>query len=192
LNPPTLWITINPSDLHDPIAQLFAGEEINLDHFLQMKAQGPSADRRANNIASDPYAAVKFFHFLICTILKTLFGICTIDYAVYNQIGIFGRVSGYFGTMESQGRRTLHLHLLVWLINIPTGEEMKELLKSREFQKKVRRFIQENLCAYMPGLESAESVKAIPVEKEIVFNWSSNLNTPFYKKVLNGFELKLA
>ena len=30
-NPPSLWITINPSDLHDPIAQIFAGEDINLD-----------------------------------------------------------------------------------------------------------------------------------------------------------------
>ncbi|KAI6131341.1 hypothetical protein EV401DRAFT_1802613, partial [Pisolithus croceorrhizus] len=25
LNPPTLWITLNPCDLHDPIAQVFAG-----------------------------------------------------------------------------------------------------------------------------------------------------------------------
>src|SRR5260370_32612699 len=31
--PPTLWITINPSDLHDPIAQVFSGEDINLDNF---------------------------------------------------------------------------------------------------------------------------------------------------------------
>ena len=31
--PPTLWITINPTDLHDPIAQVFAGEDIDLDHF---------------------------------------------------------------------------------------------------------------------------------------------------------------
>jgi hypothetical protein len=65
LNLPSLWITINPSDLHDPIAQLFAGEEIDLDRFLEMKAKGPDADQRAKNIASDPYAAAKFFHFLI-------------------------------------------------------------------------------------------------------------------------------
>jgi hypothetical protein len=32
-NPPSLWITINPSDTHDPIAQVLAGEEINLDDF---------------------------------------------------------------------------------------------------------------------------------------------------------------
>ena len=33
LNPPSLWITINPCDLHDPIPQVFAGENIDLDEF---------------------------------------------------------------------------------------------------------------------------------------------------------------
>jgi len=40
LNPPTLWITINPCDLHDPIVQVFAGEQIDLDNFQSML--GPS------------------------------------------------------------------------------------------------------------------------------------------------------
>jgi hypothetical protein len=34
LNPPSIWITINPVDIHDPIAQVFAGEHINMDKFL--------------------------------------------------------------------------------------------------------------------------------------------------------------
>ena len=63
LNPPTLWITINPSDLHDPIVQVFAGEQIDLDNLFGVV--GPDSDRQAANIAGDPYAAVKFFHFLI-------------------------------------------------------------------------------------------------------------------------------
>src|SRR5271156_1091882 len=65
LNPPTLWITINPSDVHDPIAQVFAGENINLDNLFGIG--GPDAERRAATIAGDPYAAAKFFHFLIQT-----------------------------------------------------------------------------------------------------------------------------
>ena len=31
--PPSLWITINPSDTCDPIVQVFSGESINLDSF---------------------------------------------------------------------------------------------------------------------------------------------------------------
>jgi len=54
LNPPSLWITINPCDLHDPIAQIFAGEEIDIDNFVA--TIGPSKTKRAENIANDPYA----------------------------------------------------------------------------------------------------------------------------------------
>ena len=32
--PPSLWITINPSDTRDPIAQVFAGEKIDMDDFV--------------------------------------------------------------------------------------------------------------------------------------------------------------
>jgi hypothetical protein len=60
LNPPSLWITINPCDLHDPIAQVFCGEEINLDNF--MATMGPPKEKRTQNIAGDPYGAAKFFH----------------------------------------------------------------------------------------------------------------------------------
>ena len=73
LNPASLWITINPCDLHDPIAQVFCGEEIDLDQFIA--AMGPSKETRAHNITLDPHSAAKFFHFMIETILRTLFGV---------------------------------------------------------------------------------------------------------------------
>ena len=40
LGPAYLWITINLCDLHDPIAQIFAGENIDLDAFIA--AHGPN------------------------------------------------------------------------------------------------------------------------------------------------------
>ena len=64
---PSLWITINPSDIHDPIAQFFVGEEIDMDKFCV--SAGPDNNRRAQNIANDPYAAAKYFFFIINTIL---------------------------------------------------------------------------------------------------------------------------
>jgi len=39
-NPPTLWITINPADTQDPIAQVFTGAEIDLDDFCN--TNGPN------------------------------------------------------------------------------------------------------------------------------------------------------
>ncbi|KAF8119739.1 hypothetical protein EV363DRAFT_1145398, partial [Boletus edulis] len=59
LRGPSLWITINPCDIHDPIVQIFAGEEINMDDFNA--TLGPDSHRRASNVAHDPYAATKYF-----------------------------------------------------------------------------------------------------------------------------------
>ena len=73
LNPPSLWITINPCNLHDPIAQVFAGENIDLDKFLS--TLGPNKEKHAYNVANDPYAAANYFHMIISIIIGTLFGI---------------------------------------------------------------------------------------------------------------------
>ena len=101
LGPPSLWIMINPSDLHDTIAQIFAGEDIDMDNF--MATLGPDKEKCAKNIADDPYAAAKFFHFMIVTILETLFQVKVTMTQVKAKVGVFGQVTAYFGTVESQG-----------------------------------------------------------------------------------------
>lgn len=190
LNPPSLWITINPCDLHDPVAQVFCGEQIDLDHFIT--TAGPSKDKRAQNIAADPYAAAKFFHFMIRTILRTLFGVEATPYQVKGKMGIFGRVMAYFGTVESQNRGALHLHLLLWLMGAPTSEEMHKLLAEAAFRAQVVAYIQANLRAYVPGLDSAASVKQIPNEPEIAYSRPINPDAPDYDAQLANFELRLA
>ena len=129
--------------MHDPIAQVFAGEEIDLDSFNALL--GPSKETRARNIAMDPYAAAKFFHFIIQTTLETLFGVSVTSYQVHSSEGIFGIVSAYFGVVESQIQATLHLHILLWLLNAPSMEKMHALLHSEVFQQRIRNFIQDNI-----------------------------------------------
>jgi hypothetical protein len=168
LSPPSVWITINPSDLHDPIAQIFAGEDIDLDKFIL--TSGPDNLKRATNIASDPYAAAKFFHFTIKTVLETLFGVRVTDYQVISEMGILGRVKAYFGAVESQGRGTLHLHMLIYLEGVPSPDKMMELLQSEEFRNRVMEYIQANFQVYVPGLESSTSIKNIPREKDLAYS----------------------
>ena len=101
LNPPSIWITINPCNLHDPLAQVFMGEDVSMDDLMRTVA--PSKEKRAQNIARDPYMAAMFFHFIICTILQTLFGVEVTVYQVKSGMGVFRQVAAYFGTVESQG-----------------------------------------------------------------------------------------
>ena len=70
-NAPSIWLTINPDDLHDPIAQVFAGENIDLDAFEA--TLGPDKQTHAKNMARDPCAAAKFFDFMVRSVLQHLF-----------------------------------------------------------------------------------------------------------------------
>jgi hypothetical protein len=40
--------------------------------------------------------------------------------------GIYGDVTAYYGTVEQQGRLTLHLHMLIWLAGNMTPQEMRD------------------------------------------------------------------
>ncbi|KAJ3911749.1 hypothetical protein F5877DRAFT_72947 [Lentinula edodes] len=100
-NPPNLWITLNPSDINNPITQVFAGEEIDLDNF-DAKRQLNSKSR-SQNIAKDPYAAAKFFHFVINATLECVFGITSKRGNIQRTKGIFGEVNDYRGSEVGYG-----------------------------------------------------------------------------------------
>ncbi|KAF8195697.1 hypothetical protein K438DRAFT_1968205 [Mycena galopus ATCC 62051] len=188
--PWSLWITINPIDIHDPIAQIFVGEDINLDHFVA--SVGPDKDKRAANIALDPYAAAKFFHFMLRTILETLFGVESTAFQFRSSMGILGEIAAYYAMVEAQNRAALHGHMLVALKHTPNPDQILELLKQESFRAKISAYIQANLRAYLPGLETAESVKQIPVEKEIAYNRPPNPDAADYDAQIRDFELRLA
>lgn len=168
--PPSLWITINPSDTNDPIAQVIAGCDIDLDNFVN--TEGPDRDSRASTIASDPYAASEFFHFIISVILEELMGIKghTKNHPrVERKEGIFGKVSNYIGTVEAQGRGTLHLHMIVWLEGAPTVERMREMLKGESFRAKVSEFIKVNIKGDVDGMNTRK-ISDLPRAKGVSYS----------------------
>ena len=147
----------------------------------------------AHNIASDPHFTTKFFHFMIETILRTLFGVERLKYQVKVKMGILSHVSAYFGIVESQNHGSLHLHILIWLEGAPSSEEMhKKLLRSAEFRERVREYIRANIRAYVPGLDSAATIKKIPNETDIAYARPIDPNVTDFDKQLSSFELHLA
>jgi hypothetical protein len=158
--PPSLWITINPSDTNDPIAQVIAGAQIDLDHF--MRHSGPNNETRSHRIAADPHAASEFFHLIIKLVLEELFGLSGHTAHQNRKVrkeGIFGQVASYIGTVEAQGRGTLHLHIVLWLCGAPTAQKMKELLKGKAFRERVTEFIKANIKADVHGVDSRNLVE---------------------------------
>ena len=159
-NPPNLWVTINPAYTQDPIAQVFAGVEIDLDKFCNM--EGPNNAQRAQNVAEDPFSSAKYFHFIVKCVIEILFGITKKSSGRPDRReGIFGKIQNYVGTVEAQGRGTLHLHMLLWLKDAPSASEMKTALKSEAFKEKLVTFIKTTIWASIGDL-THDQVAAIP------------------------------
>lgn len=60
-------------------------------------------------VAANPVACAKFFHLMVNAFLEKIVGLNS------PLPGIFGPIESHFGTVEEQGRLTLHLHLLLWV-----------------------------------------------------------------------------
>jgi len=101
---PAYWMTINPSDLKNPLVLILAGINLSSDD-LSTEAQ------RIRQITANmnPVAIAQFFHQVCTGVFDALLGTGT------GRIGILGQVSNYFGVVETNGRGMLHLHCLIWL-----------------------------------------------------------------------------
>ena len=76
--------------------------------------------RRLHELAAaNPLAATRCFHWTVRLVLKTLSncadkpGMSKDGVAANPCPGIFGHVRGYFGVIEPQMRKALHVHMLV-------------------------------------------------------------------------------
>jgi hypothetical protein len=189
-NPPSLWVTINPSDMQDPIAQVLAGADIDLDTFC--KTAGPDSVDRAFNMASDPYASAKFFHLMIKTILEVLLGVTTVrNSGISRREGIFGMVNSYLGTVEAQGRGSLHLHLLVWLVGAPTASELRNALSDSRFRDKVKQYIRSTIRADV-GMKGTTEVLAMSKVDSVAYSRPLDPRKPSDASIMEASELDLA
>jgi hypothetical protein len=97
---PAFWLTINPSDLQNPLVLMLAGALYSTDTTTSAVCQIITT--------SDPVAVARFFHTTCKAILDGLLG------SKPDERGILGDISNYFGVVESNGCGMLHLHVLVW------------------------------------------------------------------------------
>ena len=127
---PSIFMTINPADIHSRIALYFAGIDLDLDRILPQTI--PSTYERAQIIAAHPVSTARFFHVLISNILK-----CMVEK------GVLGPTKAYFGTVENQGRGSLHLHILIWLDHDLTPLQLKESIKDEGFRKGLLNYLED-------------------------------------------------
>jgi len=111
---PAWYITLSPADNKHPICLYFADDKEKFDITLMRPA-----DERYCLIARNPVAGARFFHFMIELFIRHVLGVGT------DHCGLYGETSGYYGTVEQQGRLTLHLHMLLWIRGCLTPDEIR-------------------------------------------------------------------
>jgi hypothetical protein len=127
---PSIFLTLNPADIHSPVVLYYAGLQIDLDNIQTQ--QMLDTYKRAEIVASHPVATAKFFHILINNILNTLL-----------VGGVLGPIKAYFGTVESQGRGSLHLHLLAWLNHDMSPADLKQKIQDLDFRRKLLAYLED-------------------------------------------------
>jgi hypothetical protein len=114
LGAPIWYITLSPADNKHPLCLYFADDKENLDIELLR-----SEDERYRLIASNPVAGTRFFHFMVEMFIEHVLGVGS------EHRGLYGKTSGYYGTVEQQGRLTLHLHMLLWIHGSCSPDEIR-------------------------------------------------------------------
>ena len=132
---PSWFITFAPADTHHPISLYYADTNETFSPAIRHQ------NERYSLIARNPVASARFFHFMVQMFLKHVLGVDQ------QHSGLYGDTSAYYGTVEQQGRLTLHLHLLLWIAGSLTPQEIRDKIMdiNSDFQKKMVEYL-ESLC----------------------------------------------
>ena len=129
---PSWFITFSPADNMHPISLYFADTKETFSPTLR------SSEERYMLIAHNPVAGARFFHFMCEMFIKHILGVGE------NHPGIYGNTGAYYGTVEQQGRLTLHMHMLLWLRGSLTPQETRDKIMdpTSDFQQKMVEYLE--------------------------------------------------
>jgi len=77
-----------------------------------------------------------------------------------NHPGLYGNTNAYYGTVEQQGRLTLHMQMLIWLKGVLSPQEIRDRIMdpTSDFQQKIVEYLESvHIGEFMTGTQ--EEVK---------------------------------
>jgi hypothetical protein len=178
---PAFWLTINPSDLRNPLVLQLAGITYSADAL-----PAATAAIRQATATSNPVAVAQFFHQTCNGIFNGLLGTDT------GRTGILGEVANHFGVVETNGRGMLHLHGLVWLTgNLAFRTLRDRLLQDEPFATRMIHYLQTTICQSIDLRTSANtdlppSAKDSETDREFIVRLTSDSNAVASKKQLHS------
>lgn len=141
---PSWFVTMSPSDSNHPLCLYYADTKEEFRPELKYDNEALAL------IAKNPVAAARFFHKVVELFIEHVLGVKHTSKGTKYADGLFGPTAAYYGTVEQQGRLTLHLHTLVWIRGALSPQEIRDRLMDgdSDFQKA--------LIAYLEGCHQGE------------------------------------
>jgi Helitron helicase-like domain at N-terminus/PIF1-like helicase len=129
---PSWFVTFSPADNKHPICLYYADKDIHFKHNLR------SVTERDLLVLSNPVAAARFFDYMVRMVIKHVLGVGEL------HPGLYGKTSAYYGTVEQQGRLTLHMHMMLWIEGAISPQKIREKLMSKdsEFEEALKRYLE--------------------------------------------------
>ncbi|HMI78182.1 MAG TPA: helitron helicase-like domain-containing protein, partial [Ferruginibacter sp.] len=153
---PSWFITFAPADNKHPICLYYADTQEKFSPLLK------DNNERYRLIANNPVAGARFFHFICKMFIKHVLGVDS------DHDGVFGPTNAYYGTVEQQGRLTLHLHLLLWIKGAFSPQEIRDTIMDpkSDFQQKIVEYLESvHVGEFLTGTKE-EVEEKLKAEKE--------------------------
>ncbi|KAJ3558871.1 hypothetical protein NM688_g667 [Phlebia brevispora] len=152
LGMPSFFITINPADTHNPIVKFLAGKDIDIDDMG--RSDIPIAFDQGVLVAKNPFIAAKFFNLYMESFFKIVLGYDHNTLTYSDEGGVLGHVKGYYRCVETQGRGTLHCHMLVWLKGALNPNEIRDRIMAgdADFGARLLEYLDDSISNDFPEL----------------------------------------
>jgi len=134
---PVIWFTINPNDVNNPVKMRLSIHRLHdYDTAKQLLADLRGKYDRVALSTMDPVSSAIFFHREVSLFFDR--------YVSAGRESIFGKVSHYYATVETNDRGSLHLHGLLWLhgnMQLPSLIEDVANPEENEYRAQVVRYL---------------------------------------------------
>jgi hypothetical protein len=111
---PTWFVTMAWADNKHPLVLYYA--QTDTTYYPEVL----KADARHLLMSRNPVSAARFFHYMVQVFLEDVLG------WQLPEPGLFGHANAYYGTVEQQGWLTLHLHMLIWILNALSPQDIRD------------------------------------------------------------------
>ena len=144
---PSIFLTVAPDDDNSFLVQVFARSTVDrLDEDVTLLSDDELAARAVERTAiriKYPGLCAFYFESVLNIIIREVVGWDLANHRATEYPGLFGRAIAVAGSVEEQGRATLHAHLQIW---IEGNQENRENLHSpsrliaRQAKRKMEQF----------------------------------------------------